>query len=68
MDKVGNRRFGVRLPYNYYTKTQWLDVFRKVGLDVDVWNPRLSLYPKPLSFIFEAELHFIARLKKNNID
>lgn len=66
MDKIGNRRFGVRLPYNYYTKTQWLDVFRKVGLDVDVWNPKLFLYPKPFSFIFEANLHFIARLEKNN--
>lgn len=68
MDKVGNRRFGVKLPYNYYTKKQWLDVFRKVNLEVSIWNSGLSLYPKLFSFIFEANLHFIARLKKKNND
>ncbi len=65
MDKVGNRRFGVTLPYNYYTKSEWLDVFEKLGFSIDVWNPKLHLYPKSFSFVFDANLHFIARLKKN---
>lgn len=68
MDRVGNRRFGVGLPYSYYTKQEWLSAFEKLGLSVDVWNPKLHLYPKPFSFVFDANLHFIARLTKKSDD
>lgn len=63
MDSVGNRRFGVRLTYNYYTESQWLEAFKKNGLSVDSWNRQLRLYPWPFSMVFDSTLHFIARLK-----
>jgi ubiquinone/menaquinone biosynthesis C-methylase UbiE len=62
MDRVGNRRFGVNLTYNYYTKKQWLEAFEKAGLAVDVWNTKLDLYPWPFSMVFDSGLHFVARL------
>ena len=62
MDRVGNARHGVRLPYNYLTTTQWNDAFAQAGLRVDAWVPHLGLYPAPASWVFERGLHFAARL------
>jgi SAM-dependent methyltransferase len=62
MDWVGNRRHGVELPYNYWTRERWLDEFARLGLEIVVWNGRLGLYPPPTSWIFERDLHFVARL------
>lgn len=68
MDRVGNLRFGVRIPYNYYTKAQWLEAFGKVGLKVDVWKSKLDLYPWPFSIVFDSTLHFVGRLAKAKSD
>jgi SAM-dependent methyltransferase len=62
MDWVGNARHGVALPYNYWTKVQWHQAFRTLGLSTGEWRDRLDLYPAPASFFFERTLHFIARL------
>jgi SAM-dependent methyltransferase len=66
MDRVGNARHGVRLPYNYLTSAQWDDAFARAGLRVDAWVPRLGLYPAPASWLFERGLHFAARLVHAN--
>ena len=63
MDHVGNKRFGIRLPYNYWRRQQWQDEFRALQLEVETWNERLGLYPWPLTLIFDRSLHFIARLR-----
>lgn len=63
MDRVGNARYGVSLPYNYWRPAQWHTAFQELGLEVDRWLPRLGLYPWPLSLAFERSLHFIARLR-----
>lgn len=65
MDKVGNERHSVVLPYNYWPKQNWLDAFEKLGLKISVWNKDLGLYPAPASWIFERSLHFIGRLDLN---
>jgi len=62
MDWVGNRRHGVTLPYSYWTRERWLDEFGRLHLDIAAWNDRLALYPPPLRWVFERDLHFVAQL------
>ena len=64
MDWVGNARFGVSLPYNYWTEDQWHAAWHEIGLQPERLVTRLSLYPKPADWIFGANLHFIALLKR----
>ena len=62
MDRAGNARYGISLPYNYWSKEQWFDAFDTLGLKVGLWRTKLGLYPRPASWIFERSLHFVARL------
>jgi len=62
MDDVGNARFGVRLPYNYWTHQQWQEAFRDLGIDVASWSQDLAIYPWPATLIFDRGLHFLAKL------
>jgi SAM-dependent methyltransferase len=62
MDGVGNRRYGVALPYNYLRPDEWTAAFDELGLTVDRRIDRLGLYPWPLSLAFDRRLHFLARL------
>jgi SAM-dependent methyltransferase len=62
MDWIGNARYGVALPYNYWTKWQWLEAFKELGVEIALWTPTLGLYPWPASYLFERSLHFLARL------
>ena len=62
MDWVGNARYGVSLPYNYWTKREWLEAFQKLGVKVASWTTSLRLYPWPASCVFDRSLHFVARL------
>jgi SAM-dependent methyltransferase len=64
MDFVGNAHHGVRLPYNYWTNARWQEAFRQLALRVEAWRGRLGLYPAPASWIFDASLHFAARLSR----
>ncbi|MGC8711024.1 MAG: class I SAM-dependent methyltransferase [Leptodesmis sp.] len=67
MDQVGNQRYSVALPYNYWPQQKWCNAFEKLGLTIGAWNQRLGLYPPPLSWFFERSLHFVARLDLNQI-
>jgi SAM-dependent methyltransferase len=64
MDWVGNSRFGVALPYNYWTRRQWNVAWQQIGLQPEHLVTNLGLYPKPADWIFGAQLHFIALLKR----
>jgi SAM-dependent methyltransferase len=64
MDWVGNARFGVALPYNYWTEQQWRAAWREIGLQPKQVITELGLYPKPADLIFGANLHFVALLTK----
>ena len=63
MDWVGNSRFGVTLPYNYWTETQWHTSWTELGLRPEQMINRLCLYPVPADWFFGAQLHFIALLE-----
>jgi SAM-dependent methyltransferase len=62
MDDVGNRRFGVALPYDYLSEARWHAAFEQLELSVETWIPRLGLYQPPLDWVFGGSLHFVARL------
>lgn len=64
MDEVGNRRFGVTLPYNYLRRDYWGELFRANGLKVSEWRDRLKIYPWWADWCFGRGLHFFARLEK----
>jgi len=64
MDWVGNARFGVALPYNYWNERQWREAWREIGLQPDQIVTTLGLYPIPANWIFGARLHFVALLTK----
>jgi SAM-dependent methyltransferase len=62
MDWVGNAHHGVALPYSYWTRGEWMDALRRVGLLIEIWDGRPRLYPRPGSWLFGRSLHFVARL------
>jgi SAM-dependent methyltransferase len=64
MDRVGNARHGVALPYNYWSHKRWLDAFKRLGLSVGDWASQLEIYPWPLDWLFGRSLHFAACLNK----
>jgi len=66
MDWVGNSRFGVTLPYNYWTESQWRTAWTQIGLQPEKMINRLGLYPVPADWVFGAQLHFIALLEKTD--
>jgi SAM-dependent methyltransferase len=66
MDWVGNARFGVALPYNYWTEQQWQRAWSHLGLHPKHLITRIKLYPGPGNFLFGAKLHFIALLEKRS--
>jgi SAM-dependent methyltransferase len=67
MDWVGNSRYDVSLPYNYWTKQEWLEAFHDLGVKVGSWTTSLELYPWPTSCLFDRSLHFVARLELQHI-
>jgi SAM-dependent methyltransferase len=64
MDWIGNARFGVALPYRYWTRVEWEEEFERLGLATTVWKNSLHLYPAPASWLFDRGLHFVSRLER----
>ncbi|MBN2307395.1 MAG: class I SAM-dependent methyltransferase [Candidatus Hydrogenedentes bacterium] len=64
MDSVGNRRFGIGLPFHFWPQAKWEEAWRELHLTVRTWIPELRLYPPHLSPFFDRKLHFIAALEK----
>lgn len=62
MDGVGNARFGVALPYNYWTPDQWSAAFSSLHLTPNPLIRTLRLYPAWANWLFGRDLHFITRL------
>jgi SAM-dependent methyltransferase len=66
MDYVGNARFGVNLPNNYWQEVQWRTAFNSLDLSEDQWLSELGLYPWWADWLFGKGLHFIAKLERLN--
>jgi SAM-dependent methyltransferase len=64
MDWVGNARYGVALPYNYWTPAQWENAFTELGLKQVRSVTALGLYPGWANWLFGRRLHFITLLEK----
>ena len=64
MDDTHNRRYGVSLPYNYWTPVEWEMAFRKLGLKASKYDSRLKLYPSWADWIFGRKLHFLGLFEK----
>jgi SAM-dependent methyltransferase len=64
MDCVGNARFGVTIPHNYWPRQQWVAAFMQLHLRTSVWVENLGIYPWPASMFFDRSLHFIARIER----
>jgi SAM-dependent methyltransferase len=62
MDRVGNARHGVVLPYNYWPRERWTSAFEELRLRRGTYIDRLHLYPIPADWVFGRSLHFVARL------
>ncbi len=60
MDRVGNARHGVALPYRYWRRQTWFDNFSALGLEVTSWEYDLGLYPVPAKWLFGGSLQFLA--------
>jgi SAM-dependent methyltransferase len=65
MDRIGNLRYAVSLPYTYWPQQRWLRTFETLGVKLAWWNQSLGLYPWPANLVFERSLHFMARLDKD---
>jgi SAM-dependent methyltransferase len=63
MDWIGNARHGVRLPYNYLSRADWLGQIERLGATLRSWDTDLSLYPPPLSAVFGRGLHVLIDLE-----
>ncbi|MDE0887166.1 MAG: class I SAM-dependent methyltransferase [Myxococcota bacterium] len=64
MDRVGNARHGVDMPFVYWREERWQEAWRALGLVVHRFETKLKLYPPPLTWVFDRRLHFIAHLGK----
>lgn len=64
MDWVGNATHGVRLPYNYLSRREWTRIWRALDLKTSAFATRLSLYPRPASWLFDRGLHFVTILSR----
>lgn len=62
MDWMGNARYGVTLPYRYWTRAEWVDVFGAAGLHEEAILSGFHLYRLPLEWVFGGRLHFVAVL------
>jgi SAM-dependent methyltransferase len=62
MDWMGNRGHNVVLPYNYLSRDEWQVAYYKARLTTVSSKEQLGLYPPPLSWVFERQLHFVAFL------
>jgi len=62
MDWIGNARFGVSLPYNYWSRERWLQTFTTLELDRERWIEAPFLFPWWANWFFGGSLHFLARL------
>ena len=64
MDWVGNARYGVALPYNYWPERRWSAAFAELGLRPAKMLTEIGLYPGWANWLFGRRLHFITLLEK----
>ncbi len=66
MDWFGNAPSGVDCPRGYLSPSQWETLFHRTQLRAEAQRSRLGLYPAAFRWLFERNMHFIARLEKGD--
>ncbi len=63
MDWVGNRSHGVRLPYNYFTRSTWTQTLIQIGAhEISRQESVPDLYPQPFQSAIGQRIQFIAQI------
>lgn len=62
MDWVANAGWGVQLPYNYWSQSQWERAYQELRLLRGATQQNLGLYPWWADWCFGRSLHFITTL------
>jgi SAM-dependent methyltransferase len=68
MDWVGNAHHGVRLPYNYLNEREWRAALAAHGLELGRWQTDVGLYPRPLRWWFDRNLHVVFTARRPDAD
>jgi SAM-dependent methyltransferase len=63
MDRVGNPQYGIPLPNNYKSVSEWRELFGRLGVHEIRTVTDLGLYPVPFNLIFGRGLHFVSILE-----
>jgi ubiquinone/menaquinone biosynthesis C-methylase UbiE len=66
MDWFGNAPSGIDCPRRYLSPSQWEDLFHQTRLSPKAMRSRLSLYPFAFRWLFERNMHFVARLERGD--
>jgi SAM-dependent methyltransferase len=66
MDWVGNRRYGIRLTQNYWTRGRWEKAFEELEVIPYQWRKELKIYPLFIDYFLGRGLHFFATLHKQS--
>lgn len=64
IDWPGNVPFGVYTPFNFKKRTEWKELFNKVGLNEVIYNEKILMFGKWADFILGKNMHFVSILKK----
>jgi SAM-dependent methyltransferase len=63
MDVVGNRRYGVSLPFNYLNAGEWTKAYSSSNLTAAKTEGLRDLYPFPANLVFGRRLNFMSLLR-----
>lgn len=62
MEWIGNAFIDISQPYNFFSETQWGDLFVKLGLRTETIRKRFVSYNALIDLAFGRNLHFIAKI------
>ena len=65
MDWVGNFGYGTKVPFNFFSSSEWQEAYTELGLTKVHSRTKLRLYPYPVTWILDANLHFVVLLSVN---
>jgi ubiquinone/menaquinone biosynthesis C-methylase UbiE len=61
-DWFGNSQYGIHLELNFLSKSEWMQLFRKLDLK-PLFYKQIKLYPRITKLIFWSEMDFIIKLE-----
>ena len=67
MDRVGNARHGVVLPFQYWPAARWRQALAELALTPAVWETDLRIYPAWADWLFGRSRQVIMRLEVGGV-